>query len=78
MCSDIHSHSPSHRQSYMDITGSMIVQAVEVRDADESIPSDEESKPLSVKTFSLDAYTEEEILIFIGELVDAKHPLHNI
>lgn len=31
-----------------------------------------------MKTFSLDIYTEEEIFVFIGQPVQAKHPLCNI
>lgn len=33
---------------------------------------------MSVKKFYLDSYIEEKILFFIGQLVDAKHPLHDI
>lgn len=39
---------------------------------------DEEGEYVSLNTFYLDAYTEEEILFFTGLLVDAKHPLRHI
>lgn len=44
----------------------------------ESIPAGGESRYESVKTFSLDKYKEEEIVDFIGMIVDAEHLLHYI
>lgn len=39
---------------------------------------DGEDQSVSVKTFSLKPNIEEEILVFIGQLFDAKNPLHYI
>lgn len=71
-------HSLSQMQSRVESTGGMTAQAAQVRAADETIPAHEEGNSVSLKTFSLDTYTEENILVLIFQLVDAKHPLHGI
>lgn len=45
---------------------------------DVSIPADEKCELSLLKTFSFDSYAEEELLIFIGQPIDAKHLLPNI
>lgn len=60
-------------QSNMGITGGMTAQATQGHAVDESIAVDEESESISVKTVSIEAYTEEEIIILSGQLVEAKH-----
>lgn len=56
----------------------MIAQAVQAGAVDTMIPADEDDESVSVKTFSLDGYTEEEIRVFVGQLVEAKHRLSDI
>lgn len=75
MGSDSHACSLSHSQSNKKTTSGTTAQVLA---ADETIPANAEGKSMSVKTFSHVAYTEEEILFFIGQLIDSKHVLHNI
>lgn len=67
--------APLKSQSSAKITSGIAVQA---RAGDESIPVDEDGEFVSVKTFSLGAETEEEIIVFITQLFDTNHPLHDI
>lgn len=78
MCLDNHANSPSHCQSSLEITRGRIAQESQARAADEWIPADEEGKSGLVRPFSLDAYTENEIVVLICQLVDENHPLCDI
>lgn len=46
--------------------------------ADESISADEEGKYVSMETSFLEEYTEEETVVFIGQLADLEHPMREI
>lgn len=73
-----HAHSPFHSQLSVEITCGMTAQAAQVLSSDESITANEQVGSVSVKTFSLETYTKEEILFFNGQLIDAKQALHDI
>lgn len=68
-------HGPFYCQHSFEITGVTTVQACA---ADDLIYSDEQGYSVSVKTFPLEAYKGEEILVFTGQLGDSKHTVHNI
>lgn len=70
-----HAHSPSHSHLDVDITSSTTAQ---VRAADESTSTGENGENLPVNTIYLDAHTEDEIIISIDQIVNAKHPLQDI
>lgn len=78
MQSDSPAHNASHNQSVVDTTGGMLFQAIQVHAADESIPADGEGYSTSLKTFSLNPYTDKEILVSLGQLVNVKHALCDI
>lgn len=75
MCLDTHSHSLSHGQSSMNVSGSTTGQARAVND---SIPLAEKEEFVSAKKLSFDACMAEEIIYFVDQLVNAEHDLCNI
>lgn len=78
MCSSSYAPGLTYSQSSMEIMDGMAAQAAQSHAADEITPADEEGESVSGKTFFLEVYEEEEDLVFIGQLVDANHPLDNI
>lgn len=56
----------------------MTVQAAQGRAADESILAFGEGAFVPLKNFSVEEYIEEEIHVFIGQLIDAEHSLHDM
>lgn len=76
-CSDRLAHSPCTTQSRRDITGGVTLHAAQVCASVESIPVDENFYYVSVDPY-LYTYTEEQILIFIGQIVEAENLLCDI
>lgn len=75
MCHNIHVHSPTPIPSSIKISGGTTAQVHAVQ---ESILADGEGISVSMRIFSLDAYTNGEILAFIGQLVCWIHMLCDI
>lgn len=73
--SDLQADRLSKNQYRGVISSGMTAQASA---ADEFIPTLRESEFVSVETFSLEVYTETEVLVFIGQLIDEKHLLYRI
>lgn len=75
MPSDIHSHNPSYSQYIVETTRAMTVQALAV---DKPTRADEEGEPVSLKNFYVETYTQNLIIVLLGQLVSGMHPLRAI
>lgn len=62
-------HCPSHMQSSVVIPSGVTVRASQTREANKRTPVGGEGKFVAVKTFSVDTYTKEEIIVFIGQIL---------
>lgn len=74
---DSHNHSPSCIHSSVEIYRGMTAEALQAHEVDDSVPANDD-KSVSLKTFCIVADTEKQILDFIGQLFDLKHPLCDI
>lgn len=75
---DSHAYSLSHIELQVEITGGMTVQEAQTHEVDELRPAYEEGKAVLVKATFFDAYTADEIIVFINQLFYERHLLLDI